>query len=306
MNKKTENSISMFKTVKAVCEANIAVINANVGINNTYNQYLLLLNNVELLAQEQTLNRTGITIDKKNARESLALLVEGASGIIKAHFDSVNNFDIFTSVNLSFTKLRTMRDQLFIAHSQTVLSLLATHQAVLAPFGVDAAYISNINNMLTQYINIVAKPTMARNDKSTATLLLKIKVKEVSTFLKNELDNAMLIVKLTHTSLYITYRNARKIIDSGIRHEEILTGTITGVVKDEVNNQIISDALIEIIGTETIVITNNLGEFTIINIPPDSYSVKVSIGNYNVKLIENIIVAANENTEIEIKLTPSV
>lgn len=306
MNKKTENSISMFKTVKAVCEANIAVINANVGINNTYNQYLLLLNNVELLAQEQTLNRTGITIDKKNARESLALLVEGASGIIKAHFDSVNNFDIFTSVNLSFTKLRTMRDQLFIAHSQTVLSLLTTHQAVLAPFGVDAAYISNINNMHTQYINIVAKPTMARNDKSTATLLLKIKVKEVSTFLKNELDNAMLIVKLTDTSFYITYRNARKIIDSGIRHEEILTGTITGIVKDEVNNQVISDALVEIIGTETIVITNNLGEFTIINIPPDTYSVKVSIGNYNVKLIENIIVAANENTEIEIKLTPSV
>ncbi len=41
MNKKTENSISMFKTVKAVCEANIAVITANKGITNTYNQYHL-------------------------------------------------------------------------------------------------------------------------------------------------------------------------------------------------------------------------------------------------------------------------
>ncbi|MCC6515080.1 MAG: carboxypeptidase regulatory-like domain-containing protein [Chitinophagales bacterium] len=305
MEKKNENSISMFKTVKAVCETNIAVINANVGLNNTYNQYLLLLSNLELLAQEQTLNRTGITIDKKNAREALALLVEGASGIIKAHFDSVSNYDVFVSVNLSFTKLRIMRDQLFIAHTQTVINLLTTHQAVLAPFGVDAAYITNISNALTQYINIVAKPTEARNNKSTATLLLKTKIKEIATFLKNELDNAMLVVKITNTSFYVTFRNARRIIDNGIRHEETVTGTITGVVKDETNNQVIPDALVEIVGTPTIVLTDNLGEFTIISIPPETYTIRVSIGNYDIKLIDNIIVTANENTQVEIKLTPS-
>ncbi len=94
MRKEIENSISMFKTVKAVCDVNIAVINSNVGLNTTYNQYLILLGNTEQLVMEQTLDRTGITLDKKDQRDLLANLVEAASGIIKAFFDSVHNNDI--------------------------------------------------------------------------------------------------------------------------------------------------------------------------------------------------------------------
>lgn len=306
MRKNLENSISMFETVKAVCDDNITIISANAGLDDTYKRYLILLSQTELLAQEQTRNRTGITIDKKKMREKLVLLVEAASGIIKAHFDSASNFDIFTSVNLSLTRLRTMRDQLFVAHTQIVIDLLTTHQAILAPFGVDAAYIANLTDSLNKFANISTQPTVARNNKSTATLQLKNKVKEVLTFLKNELDNAMLIVKITNPTFYMTYRNARKTIDSGIRHQDIVTGSITGVVKQDETNQVIPNALVEIVGTETMIITNNLGEFTIINIPPNTYTLKVSIGNFEIKMVENVVVAANEDTEIEIKLTPSV
>jgi hypothetical protein len=306
MRKNLENSISMFETVKAVCDDNITIISANAGLDDTYKRYLILLSQTELLAQEQTRNRTGITIDKKKMREKLVLLVEAASGIIKAHFDSTSNFNIFTSVNLSLTRLRTMRDQLFVAHTQIVIDLLTTHQAILAPFGVDAAYIATLTDIMSKFAIISTQPTVARNNKSTATLQLKNKVKEVLTFLKNELDNAMLIVKITNPTFYMTYRNARKTIDSGIRHQDIVTGSITGVVKQDETNQVIPNALVEIVGTETMIITNNLGEFTIINIPPNTYTLKVSIGNFEIKMVENVVVAANEDTEIEIKLTPSV
>ena len=306
MRKNLENSISMFETVKAVCDDNITIINSNAGLDDTYKRYLILLSQTEVLAQEQTRNRTGITIDKKKMREKLVLLVEAASGIIKAHFDSASNFDIFTSVNLSLTRLRTMRDQLFVAHTQIVIDLLTTHQAILAPFGVDAAYIATLTDIMSKFANISTQPTVARNNKSTATLQLKNKVKEVLTFLKNELDNAMLVVKITNPTFYMTYRNARKTIDSGIRHQDIVTGSITGVVKQDETNQVIPNALVEIVGTETMIITNNLGEFTIINIPPNTYTLKVSIGNFEIKMVENVVVAANEDTELEIKLTPSV
>ncbi len=305
MEKKTENSVSMFKTVKAVCDVNIAVINANVGLNNTYNQFLTRINEIEALARNQTLIRSGITVDKKYAREQLALLVEAAAGIIKAHFDSVNNFDVFNAVNVSASKLRTMRDQLFIIHTQNVVGILSNYQADLAPFGVDAAYITNISTVFAAYENIAPQPTVARNNKSTATKLLKEKVSKMLIFLKNELNNAMLIIKVSHPEIYNTYLNARKTVDNGIRHQDILLGAIKGVVKDETSNQVLPSVLIEIVGTETIVITNNLGEFTIIDIPPATYILKASIGNYDVKLVDNITVTANGNTEVEIKLTPS-
>lgn len=104
----------------------------------------------------------------------------------------------------------------------------------------------------------------------------------------------------------MTYRNARKTIDSGIRHQDIVTGSITGVVKQDETNQVIPNALVEIVGTETMIITNNLGEFIIINIPPNTYTLKVSIGNFEIKMVENVVVTANIDTELEIKLKPVV
>ena len=90
MTKDIENSLSMFKTVKAVCDNNIALINANVGLQSTYADYVHLLGDMDILGQNQTKDRRGITKDKQNAREKLELAIEAASGIIKAQFDHDN------------------------------------------------------------------------------------------------------------------------------------------------------------------------------------------------------------------------
>jgi len=306
MEKRIENTISMFKTVQTVCELNMALITPNVGLNTTHTHFEAMFNALLPVAQVQIKNRKGITKDKHEARENLILAVEQATGIIKAHFDSVHNHDIFTSVSVTLSRLRTMRDIQLVPYVQNVIDLLTTHQVVLLPFGVDAAYISNLTDLLTVYNTILSMPTAARNSKSTATLELKNKTRELSVFLQNELDNAMLILKTTQPTFYKTYRNARRIVDNGIRHIETKTGKIKGVVKDQVTNLVISDALIEVINTPTLVVTDELGEFTIANVPPATYSIKVSVGNYDTKTIDNITVTAPDTTELEIKLAPAV
>lgn len=305
MEKRIENSISMFKTVQTVYDLNIALITPNAGLNNTYNQFVTMFNALLPVAQVQIKNRKGITKDKREARENLILALEEATGIIKAHFDSVHNHDIFTSVNVSLSRLRTMRDVQLVPYVQNVIELLTTHQVALAPFGVDAAYITNLIDLLSVYDTILSMPTAARNSKSTATSELNNKTREISLFLQNELDNAMLILKNAQPTFYKTYKNARRIVDNGIRHIETKTGKIMGVVKDEITNQVIPDALIEVINTPTLVITDELGEFTIANVPPATYSLKVSVGNYDTKTVENITVMAPETAQLEIKLTPS-
>lgn len=306
MNKRIENNLSMFKTVQTVCDINLALITPNVGLNNTYTQFNTLMNSVTPIAQVQTTNKKGIAIDKKRARQNLVLAIEVATGIIKAHFDSVQNAEIFLSVNVSFSRLQNMRDSLFVIYAENVIALLNTHQLTLAPFGVDAAFITNITTLLGDYIQIISMPTAARNSISTATAELKMKRTEIANFLNNELDNAMLVLKQSEPTFYFTYRNARKIIDSGIRHKDNTLGKIEGVIKDEVTNQVIADALIEIINTDTLVISNELGAFTIINIPAGTYDIKVSVGNYDNKTIENIVVTAAQTTALDIKLTSMV
>lgn len=305
MTKDIENSLSMFKTVKAVCDNNIALINANVGLQSTYADYVHLLGDMDILGQNQTKDRRGITKDKQNAREKLELAIEAASGIIKAQFDHDNNYDVFSLVNKPLSTLQGMRDQRIITHGQLVHDLLVQYQADLANFGVDVAYIAEYDKALDIYKGLVAKPTMARNDKAATTLLLSSKRKQINNFLKNELDGAMLLLKQDHLSVWITYRNARKKIDNGIRHNPLL-GIITGVVKMDEGNVVMPDVLIEVIGTETVIVTNNSGAFTIIDVPPATYTIKASISGFDVKMVEDVVVTAQQTTTVEIKMTPSV
>jgi hypothetical protein len=305
MNKKNENRISMFKTVSDYCESNIALINANAGLATIYQRFVDKLDKLLPIAQAQMLNRKGIAQNKKDLRLKLALALEEASGIIMSHFDSINDHDIYTEANVTISRLKTMRDMKLLIHAQTIIDLLTTHQAVLAPFGVDAAYIANITAFRTEFDAIVAAPTMGSNARKTATAELEFLIKEIMAILNKELDNAMLVIKTAKPTVYKTYVNARRIIDNGIRHNAQITGTIKGVVKDETTDQIIADALVEIINTDTLVISNELGEFSIVSVPAGTYDIKVSAGNYEMKTVENVVVALAETAMIEVKLTPN-
>jgi hypothetical protein len=71
-------------------------------------------------------------------------------------------------------------------------------------------------------------------------------------------------------------------------------------------NVVMPDVLIEVIGTETVIVTNNSGAFTIIDVPPATYTIKASISGFDVKMVEDVVVTAQQTTTVEIKMTPSV
>ncbi|MFN8281601.1 MAG: carboxypeptidase-like regulatory domain-containing protein [Chitinophagales bacterium] len=302
MRKRIENQITMLRTVATVCNINIALISANAGLNSIYLQFIAMLNALMPVAQAQILNRKGVAMNKKDAREKLALAVEEAQGIIMAHFNSVNDHDIFTAANVSLTKLRSMRDMKMLIHTQNIIDLLNEHQLVLTPFGVDAAYINNLQALFTIFDDIVSRPTVASNIRKAATADLEARIKLISVFLNNDLDKAMLVLKRTQPEFYKTYVNARNIIDNGVRHDDIVTGTLKGVIKEETTGIVIPNALVQIINTLAMVITNELGEFTITEIIPETYSIKISAGAYNIKTIDNVTITAGEETILDIHL----
>jgi hypothetical protein len=174
----------------------------------------------------------------------------------------------------------------------------------LAPFNVDAAYITNFGAKLNAFYDIVSAPTISSNERKAATAELDSRIKTITYFLTHELDKAMLVLKASQPNFYSRYVYARSIINNGIRHTKTQTGILKGVVKDETTDLVIANAIIEIINTPTLVLSDELGEFTIVNIPPNTYDIKVSIGDYENKTVENIAININETTNVEIKLTP--
>ena len=304
MNTFIENRKSMYHATKGVCEDNITLITANAGVASTYNRFMVLLKEMDDLSRDQAMNRTGVTVDKQFARNKLNLGIDKSAGYIVSHFTSVHNFTIANSVDKALSTVQGMSDQTVIGHGQLVVNILAGNQPVLAPFGVDAPYIDSYNVTLTNYITIVATPTIARNFKKALTRLQLDKSKEISRFLRKELDKAMTGFKDDHLDFYLTYKNARRIVQNGIRHHTF--GTIAGVVKDGESHLVLDGALVEVTGTTTHIVTNESGLFTISTVPPGTYTLKVSIGGYAIKIIENVIVTAHQTMSLEVLMVASV
>lgn len=303
MKKRITNRITMFKTVWTHGNLNTGIISTNIGINNVWIKFGAHMEEVMHLAQEQTMNRKGITLDKKVLRETMVLAVEEASGIIMSYASGIKDNELYGSVKYSLTKLREMRDMTFNTHARNVIDLLIKHQPALAASGVNALYIAAISNIWMSFDAIVVAPAIARNVRKTATSGLEEKVKEVSDFLNNDMDRIMVILKASHPVFYSIYKNARRIINSSIRHKKKIGGTVKGIIKNEENNEPVVHALVQVMNTKMVVITNENGEFEINNLPAATYTMKISAGNYQPKIIENIAVRSNETSDLEIMLT---
>lgn len=80
------------------------------------------------------------------------------------------------------------------------------------------------------------------------------------------------------------------------------TGKLTGKASDSKTGEALPGATVQIVGTSTGAVTNESGEFVILNIPPGNYSVKVSFIGYNPFTINNVRINADFTTTIEAKL----
>lgn len=82
------------------------------------------------------------------------------------------------------------------------------------------------------------------------------------------------------------------------------TGKLSGSVKDSQTGEPLVGANIIIVGTEFGAATNLDGNFVILNIPPGSYSVKVSYIGYQVSLFNDLQIIVDQTTQLPAELTP--
>jgi outer membrane receptor protein involved in Fe transport len=79
-------------------------------------------------------------------------------------------------------------------------------------------------------------------------------------------------------------------------------GKISGRVTDNATGEAIIGASVQIEGTVMGASTNINGQYVILNIPPGSYSIRVSQVGYGTKILRGVRVNADQTTELDIKL----
>ncbi len=88
----------------------------------------------------------------------------------------------------------------------------------------------------------------------------------------------------------------------GIASAIAQTGSISGKITDAGNNDVLIGANVLILGTTTGASSDLDGSFSIRNLEPGNYSLRVSYISYQTLTIENVIVRAGRNTDLKITL----
>lgn len=300
MNDYQENHLSMFKTVNEVCNQNIALITPITALNDAYTTFVTNLGLINDVVLQQTLQIEGVAEDKTVLKYKLARIGSIVSNVVKAYAISIGDNTLKREVDYSESDLRRSRDVTIQLHCQTIYNLANTHLAALAAFGITPTVMTTLATAISDYQVKMQSPTVARDERAVATVNLASVITETNDLLRFQIDNNMRIMELSEPDFYKLYKNARKIIDLG-GGRRAGYGTIKGVVREADTNLIVEGALIELLDTDAVVVSDALGEFSI-DAEPNTYSIRVSKDDYEEIELNTIVVLKDEDVSVQVLL----
>lgn len=104
--------------------------------------------------------------------------------------------------------------------AQRLLELAHKHSAQLLSYGHDPEKMSAIEQAISAYSNLIAKPMDAIAERKQKTTNLKELFARLDSVLYDKLDKLIVLFKSSHPDFYGEYRTARNVIDSSIRHRK--------------------------------------------------------------------------------------
>jgi len=210
-----ENKLSMYRAVITVLDNNAAEY---AGVTALVTQVGNLHSSVDLigqLAQTQTANITGVTLDKAMLQGQMVDMALRVAGALKAFASTGNNATLLQQADINKSTFTRARDDLRDDIAQQIHALANTNIAALAPFGITAATLSALQTRIDAYIAAIGSPRVARVKIKTATELLETEFARTDMILNDRIDGLIEQFKDSGTNFYADYKNARRIVNTG-------------------------------------------------------------------------------------------
>lgn len=298
MNYRQENTLTMFNTVVAVCDQNSAVIATIPALDTAYTTFKTQCGFINDVSLEQLLQIKGETVEKAKLKNALALRASIVSRVVRAYAISINDSVLRNEVDYTESVLAKQRDITIQLNAQIIFDRANTHLVALASFGITAGVMTDLTTAISDYQAHLSSPTVARDKRAGATTELDEKIGMANDILRFQMDDTMQILRLPEAKFFRLYTNARKIYDLHGKGSANL-GSIKGVVKDLATNLVIDGALIELLDSDIVTSSDAFGEF-VMDLVPDTYSIRVSKDGYSDVEINDIVVVKGEDNVVSV------
>jgi hypothetical protein len=205
----------MFLAVKAVCDRNTSVWQTLPAFADAYTEFGTRVSNIETLAQNQSVDATGLAADKQQLRKDMAAAAATLALAVNAYAKKVKNNDLAVRTNVTASDMTGGRDTAAAATARGVHAAATANLANLAAYGVSAAKLADLKAKTDAYAGSITKPRDAVASGSTATKQLADEFDAADAALKDEMDALMPQFAAANAQFVEDYNNARIIVDSG-------------------------------------------------------------------------------------------
>ena len=205
----------MYRAVVTVLDDNAAEY---AGVAAFVTQVGNLKNSVDLigqLAQTQTANTSGVTLDKAMLQGQMVDIALRVAGALKAFASAGNNAALRQQADINKSTFTRARDDMRDDIAQQMRDLANTNIAALATYGITAATLTALQTRIDAYRAAIGAPRVARAQKSTATDMIEAEFARADMLLQERIDGLIEQFKESGTTFYADYKNARRIVNTG-------------------------------------------------------------------------------------------
>jgi hypothetical protein len=215
MTAKQENKLSMFLAVKAVCDRNTATIQTLPAFADGYTEFTTRVANIQTLAQNQSVDATGLAADKQQLRKDMATAAAVIALAVNAYAKKVKNNDLAAQSAVTASDMTGGRDTAAADTARNVHAAATANLANLAPYGVTAAKLTDLKAKIDAYAASLSKPRDAVASGSTATKQMGDEFDAADAALNDQMDALVPQFVASNAKFVEDYSNARIIVDSG-------------------------------------------------------------------------------------------
>lgn len=275
MNNYQNAQVNMFEAVKLFFAENNALLITFVPLGTAISTFNGLVTNLTQAIQRQDKPITGITGDKNLAIDNLIEYIVPKSRLAYAWAVTTYSNEAADIFNVRVGELDDLPENDLIARAQNIKNAMNTHLAALADYEITLAVVSEIQNRITSLQNLIGTPEGAIGARETATDAIAALIKDCTSVLEVTDDLISGRFGDTNPELVLTYRNVRKIVNTGVRH----TG-LRATVKDAVTNALLENVLVKVVEVNREALSNINGFAEILKFKAGTYHVEVSKAGY--------------------------
>ena len=301
MKRFEENHLSMFKTVDIATENHATVIDAILPLKSARTELKQIIVKLGNAVQKQSTNISGYTEEKKQRRQKMTDQTFVVGQLVSAFAIAKNMIALDAEVNYSITTLNRMQDDEVGEICNKVYLKAKEHLADLADYGITTAVLNELKELIDNYNSKTQLNKVTLEQKSEQTKIIAQLIKDGKALLTNSFDKLMLILRNTNPEAYNAYvaarnsmpkRHAKKSNGEVIEEE---AGILTGLVSDKADGMPIAAATVKLSGTDYKTETDSDGEYLFDSLPAGTYTVEVSILDYQTaKLADQKVIAGDE------------